>query len=60
MDRLRLAHDDTPLWHVQYDDGDEEEFFGDELVKALKFYKRNRDNDPQVIARTKKVKAETF
>ena len=61
VDRLRLTHNDTiPLWHVQYDDGDEEEFFGDELVKVLKFYKRNRDNDPRVIAHTKKVKAETF
>ena len=56
----RLTHNDPPVWHVQYDDGDEEEFFEKELVKALKFYKRNRDNDPQVIAFTKKVKAETF
>ena len=35
-----------------------EEFFEEELAKAIKFYKRNRDNDPQVIAFTKKVKAE--
>ena len=56
----RQTHNNPKLWHVRYDDGDEEEFFEKELVKVLKFYKRHRDNDPQVIAYTKKVKAETF
>lgn len=35
-----------PLWHVEYDDGDEEDFEKKDLIKALKHYQKHGMNDP--------------
>lgn len=34
------------FWHVDYDDGDEEEFDLDDVNKGIDLYARNKDLDP--------------
>mmetsp|Transcript_28314 Transcript_28314/g.32551 ORF Transcript_28314/g.32551 Transcript_28314/m.32551 type:complete len:322 (+) Transcript_28314:236-1201(+) len=39
-----IKYDDTkqpPHWHVEYDDGDEEDYSAHDLIKALKHYKKH-------------------
>jgi len=36
------------LWHVEYDDGDSEDFDADDFMKALKLYETKREDDPGV------------
>eukprot|EP00571_Detonula_confervacea_P012643 CAMPEP_0172311816 /NCGR_PEP_ID=MMETSP1058-20130122/15787_1 /TAXON_ID=83371 /ORGANISM="Detonula confervacea, Strain CCMP 353" /LENGTH=634 /DNA_ID=CAMNT_0013025109 /DNA_START=147 /DNA_END=2051 /DNA_ORIENTATION=+ len=43
-----MEYDDTenpPLWHVEYDDGDEEDYSKKDLIKALKYYGIEGKND---------------
>lgn len=35
-----------PFWHVEYDDGDEEDFSKKDLIRALKHYQVHGDDDP--------------
>ena len=37
--------DSPPMWHVLYDDGDEEDFYDRDLIKALRYYKKNEKDD---------------
>ena len=44
-----VAWDDSenpPFWHVEYDDGDEEDYSKRDLIKALKHYDKHNKNDP--------------
>lgn len=41
-------YDDTeppPVWHVEYDDGDEEDFYARDLIKAVKHYEKHGKDD---------------
>jgi hypothetical protein len=38
--------DGWDLWHVTYDDGDQEDFELDELIPALEEYRKNKNSDP--------------
>ena len=40
------AEDDEPLWHVVYDDNDEEDYTWPELRKRRKMYAKRRQMDP--------------
>ncbi|KAL7576518.1 hypothetical protein ACA910_018017 [Epithemia clementina (nom. ined.)] len=39
--------EDAALWHVEYDDGDEEDYDVHEMVKYLKLYASKQHEDPQ-------------
>ena len=44
----RLSGDVEPqLWHVQYDDDDEEEFDERDIKRALKLYEQHSEDDPK-------------
>lgn len=48
-------YDDTeppPFWHVEYDDGDEEDYSKKDLIKALKYHKKMGKDD--VVGNKKK------
>ena len=32
--------DSPAFWHVEYDDGDEEDYYKKDLIKAVKYYER--------------------
>ena len=34
------------FWHVEYDDGDEEDYSKRDLIKSLKHYDMNKASDP--------------
>jgi pantothenate kinase type III len=38
--------DGVDLWHVTYDDGDQEDFELDELIPAFEEYRKNKNKDP--------------
>jgi len=42
-----VSYDDE-LWHVKYDDGDEEDYDINDLKKYQKTYKKHRNNDPAI------------
>ena len=44
------------LWHVAYDDDDEEEFDEREIKRFLKFYAQHRDKDPRLAEITQASK----
>jgi hypothetical protein len=37
----------NPFWHVQYDDGDEEEFYEPDLHEVLELYEKEKESDTQ-------------
>jgi hypothetical protein len=39
--------DGVDLWHVTYDDGDQEDFELDELIPAFEEYRKNKNKDPE-------------
>lgn len=41
-------HESNWLWHVAYDDDDEEELDEEEIKDCLKFYEKHRDGDPRL------------
>jgi hypothetical protein len=43
---VATSDDQNPLWHVQYDDDDEEEFDEKDVLASLKFYTKEKKNDP--------------
>ncbi|KAL9191506.1 hypothetical protein ACHAXT_001212 [Thalassiosira profunda] len=46
-----MEYDDSetpPFWHVEYDDGDEEDMDKKDLIKALKHYEKHRKDDPNM------------
>jgi hypothetical protein len=45
------SEDDHPLWHVQYDDDDEEEFDEYDVKKAIRLYLKEKSHDanPQTV-----------
>lgn len=50
IDRYVSAADvENPLWHVQYDDDDEEEFDEKDVKASIKLYAKEKKNDPKVI-----------
>lgn len=46
--------DDSQLWHVHYDDGDEEDFDYDQLKEALLLHEEMQAKDDKKRKRTKK------
>lgn len=42
---------DSPLWHVKYDDDDEEDYDEKDIKKALKLYKSARGGDEKAAAK---------
>lgn len=37
--------EESSFWHVKYDDGDEEDYFKKDIIKALKYYKTKEKKD---------------
>ena len=54
---VETSDEDPPLWHVQYDDDDEEEFDENDLKEALKLYKKEKKNDPKATNVTSQVES---
>jgi hypothetical protein len=50
---VATADESNPLWHVQYDDDDEEEFDEKDVTSAIKLYAKEKKNDPQYIKEKK-------
>ena len=38
-------NDHPPFWHIEYDDGDEEDYSKNDLIMGLKHYMSNEDKD---------------
>jgi hypothetical protein len=43
--------DGVDLWHVTYDDGDQEDFELDELMPAFEEYRKNKNKDPEATSK---------
>ena len=49
-----VGNADSPLWHVKYDDDDEEDFDEKDVKKALKLYESTRGGDEKAIRKPNK------
>jgi hypothetical protein len=45
---VSTSDNENPLWHVQYDDDDEEEFDEKDVKAAIKLYVKEKINDPKL------------
>jgi hypothetical protein len=51
----RFVNDDSnnnPYWHVQYDDGDDEEFYESDLGQVLELYETEKESDTNINTNT--------